>query len=523
MGKRYFKLAAGVALVVGMSASALAQFTGPAPVAWRWQQPLTTSNIPHGAPVVDGQTVFVADQQRLFALNLSDGNQIWRYPAGEPLAAEFQGSPALGNNMVFALASNRILYAIDEGTGQTKWVYNSPSGFAGSPVYTKDAVFFAQSDGSIMGVKPSDGTAYYTTPLVINNGLSGQIAIAGSDIICFSNDNKLLAINYATRQLDWKIDFTSVPPDPHPIVYDGNIYVAAGGYVVSINALSGQVNWDYQLGSDIAYWPAVGPGGVAVVTPDGNAYTFNLQGQPRSGTETSTASPIPIGSYPQSAPINVGKNLFVFTGASGNEILINGSKPAPIWNYIIRPIGGVYEDKNKQGGTSGGPGGPGGGGFGGPGGGGLGGGGLGGGGLGGGGNGQQAKNVTKISYIQATSQPVLAGTTLLQFCRDGSILAFDPTNGVDLTPPEVTMSFPSPGATVSGQPPLVLVYKIQDYSSGVDPSSLSITIDGKPADVKFTPDGVAEIFFSLDGKNLPLQNGRHTIVVNVSDWMGNSE
>lgn len=469
--------------------------------------------------MVDGQTVFFADQQRLLALNISDGNQIWRFPAGAPLAAEFLGTPAIGDGTIYAFASNRLLYAIDEKTGQSKWVYNSPTGFSGDPIYTKDAILFALADGSIMGVKPADGTPYYATPIVINNGLNGQIAVSGQDIVCFTNDNRLLAINYTSRKKDWGVNFSSTPPAPHPVAYQGNIYTAADGYLVSIAGASGQVNWTYQLGSQVAFWPAVGPGGIAVVTQDGNAYTFNLKGQPTSGKSRTTATPIPIGSFAQTAPINVGPNLFIFTGSSGNEILVDASKPNPTWNYIIRPIGGVYEkDTSSTGGTAGGPGG-----------GGLGGGGASGGGFGGfgssggGGNNGQAKDVTKIAYIQAASQPTLAGTTLLQFCRDGSLIAFDPTNGVDLTPPDVTMSFPSPGSTVCGLPPLVLVYKIQDYSSGVDPSSLSITIDGKAADVKFTPDGVAVIYFSNEGKNSPLQDGRHTIVVSVSDWLGNAE
>lgn len=525
MGIRSFKCAAVVAMAAGVLTSAMAQFSGPAPVAWRWQQPLTTSTIPHGSPVVDGQTVFFADQQRLLALNISDGNQLWRYPAGAPLAAEFQGTPAIGDGTLYALASNRILFAIDEKTGQTKWTYNSPMTFAGDPVYTKDAIFFALSDGSIMAVKPADGTPYYATPIVINDGLSGQITVAGQDIVCFSNDNRLLAINYATRRKDWSVNFSSTPPVPHPVAFQGNIYTTADDYLVSIAVASGQVNWTYQLRSSAAFWPGVGAGGVAVVSQDGNAYTFNLRGQPTSGTNRKTSTAIPLGSFPQSAPINVGPNQFICTGASGNEILIDAAKPNPTWNYIVRPIGGVYEkDTSKGSGGLGGGNGPAGGagGFGG------GAGGFGGGaggfgsGTGGGSNGQ-AKSVTTIAYIQAASQPVLAGTTLLQFLRDGSLIAFDPTNGVDLTPPDVTMSFPTPGSTVSGQPPLVLVYKIQDYSSGVDPSSLAITIDGKAADVKFTADGVALIYFSLDGKNQPLSDGRHVIVVSVSDWMGNSE
>lgn len=513
MATRTTKTFAAALLAACAASGAFAQVTGPAPVAWRWQQPLTTDTVPIGQPVVDGGVVFVNNQQRVYAIGLESGNQVWRYPAGAPAAANFLNSPAVGGGMVFVLGSNRIVYAIDEKTGETKWTYTSPSGFIGQPIYTPQALLFALGDGSIMALKPADGTPYYDTPLVINNGLQGEFRVAGNDIICFNGSSALVAINIATRHLDWSDQFTSTPAYPVPVVYQGNIYVGAGGYVASISGTTGMMNWHQNIGQDIAFWPAVGSGGVAVATPDGNAYTFTLSGQPTSLKDDQMA-PIALGTYPQTAPTTVGDSTFVFPTSNGTEVMVKGGVAQPVWSYPIRPIGGVIDlDKNKtSGGGAGGSGLPG---MGSPGGGKAGG--------GGGGNINQNKDQTptKIVTVQAASPAVLAGTTILQWCRDGSLVAFDPKTGVDVTPPIATMKFPSPGATVNGQPPLVLVFDIQDYSTGVDPSSVSITIDGKAYDCKYTLDGLAVVFFSVTGKNPPLQDGRHVITVAAVDWLGN--
>ncbi|HVL40028.1 MAG TPA: PQQ-binding-like beta-propeller repeat protein, partial [Fimbriimonadaceae bacterium] len=63
-------LALALALL-GASAVALAQFNGPAPLAWRWAQP--TPVAPIGQPLVDGNTVIVAVGQRVHALDKDSG------------------------------------------------------------------------------------------------------------------------------------------------------------------------------------------------------------------------------------------------------------------------------------------------------------------------------------------------------------------------------------------------------------------------------------------------------------------
>jgi hypothetical protein len=101
------------------------------------------------------------------------------------------------------------------------------------------------------------------------------------------------------------------------------------------------------------------------------------------------------------------------------------------------------------------------------------------------------------------------------------MLAFDKNNGVDLTPPKVTMTYPNPGETVSPRPPLALVFKIEDEASGVNENTIKITADGKPLDFEFTREGVAIVRSSMTGKNRFKLDGKMHIVVEVADWMGN--
>jgi uncharacterized membrane protein YgcG len=105
--------------------------------------------------------------------------------------------------------------------------------------------------------------------------------------------------------------------------------------------------------------------------------------------------------------------------------------------------------------------------------------------------------------------------------KDGSLLAFDKDNGVDLTPPVTTMEFPRPGEQVSGQPPLFLLFKIIDDASGINKDTIKVTQEGQDLDYTITKEGLILVRFSLTGKNKSLADGRRTFTVTVADWMGN--
>ena len=117
---------------------------------------------------------------------------------------------------------------------------------------------------------------------------------------------------------------------------------------------------------------------------------------------------------------------------------------------------------------------------------------------------------------------MIDGTTLIVPEQgDSTLIAFDTTLGVDLTPPKVELLFPNPGDQVSGQPPLLLYMKVRDWGSGINESTLKLTIDGKPYEYTYKRNGSLLVTFSNEGKNRPLQDGRHDILIDVKDWMGN--
>jgi outer membrane protein assembly factor BamB len=527
-------ISTGIAAVC--AAVAFGQIDGPTPLAWRWLYP--TKVAPSGAPLVVGDSAFSAVGGRVFGADLRTGNLRWRFPQLDPIAGSFRSAPISAGGAVIAIGDNRIAYGIDPATGQEKWSpVNLPSQPIGQPItLSSKFVITAQQNDTLFAFNAETGENAWTAPLKIEGGIIGGISASGNNILVFNRRQELLSIDFSTQRTVWKRAFSAVPGNAVPTVFGDSVYINSGGVLVSLNAATGFVNWEVATRLPLSYSPSVANGNILVVTNDGNALIFD------QNKTLLTKKMIKLGSAPIAQPTPVGGNKFVIVTANGGVNLVDPSGEAPSWTYIIRPLadsetanqnnGGMQGPGGSNKGGGGGFGGPGGGGFGGPGGAGGQGMGMGGpggmpggqgrpGGMGGFGGQNNPNNNLPPTFVAASGPASVYGSTLLVPARDGSILAFDNSYGVDLTPPRVTMQFPNPGDQVSGQPPLFLAFKIEDEASGYRENTLKIEADGKNLEYTIQRDGMIIVRFSAAGPNRPLPNGRRVITVTVSDWMGN--
>ena len=462
------------------------KFDGPAPLAWRWQG--FSRTLSGGSPLVQGDRILVALGNRMYALDRSSGNQIWRFPLSEPIEGNFRSSPQLVDGVLVAAADNRNIYGVDPDTGTLKWIYQAPFAIVGNPVVTangKSIAFMMQGD-QLQIVAAATGEAGYSAPVLIKDRVAGQIAGYGDSIIYFSQNGRLNSIAANSQKVNWSKAFAVLPPLPQPIVVGETLYSYSGQYLVALSASAGTTRYQARLNEQPFSAPIVGAAGSLVLTSAGKAYYYDNSGNLK------TPKPIDIGSQPIVPGTAVG-DLFVVPTVNGAVNLVNPAKQTVDWSFVVRPSTPDAAVPAEQSAPPRGPGG-----------------------------------ITRTDTgpsanltIQASSPVVLAGTTLLVPARDGSLLAFDKEFGVDLTPPDVKLAWPTPGEDVSGQPPLELIFKIDDEASGLKLDTLTLEIDGTAWESTFTKEGYLLGRVTSGGKNKPLPNGRHTIVVTARDWMGN--
>lgn len=463
--------------------SAYADFSGPAPLAWRWVQPAPA--VP-AAPYVDGERVFAAVGRRVYALDKATGNQIWRFPAGEPHPSTFTKGVVRFGNTIIASTDDRNVIAIDMNTGEQKWNFTATQNLLSAPVLCGKTLVLPYSDQSIMAISAEDGTETWTNSTRIFAGIKGSIAGYNDVVLVFDQNNKLYGIDSSTKKTLWDITFNALTPDVQPVFAEDAAWITSGNYIVPINPLTGTRKGQvFSFTDSLVKPPAILPGYVASVTREG-VLVIADRGNPRKITR------VDLGSPAVNAPSKAGNFIAVNT-ANGSMNIVDPATGKIIWNYILRPA-----TKPVAG----------------------------------------ADGKTPPNYMTAAAPAVVSGDTLLLQSRDGSLLAFDKSTGVDLTPPNVEMIFPLPGSemnpvygkvtTNNGRQVMTptneyisLYFQIDDPSSGLNLNSVFVTANGKPLEVITLREGYAVVNLG-DPKNRFATNGRITFKVNASDWIGNA-
>lgn len=454
-------------------AVSVAQSVGPSPLAWRWSQ--NTAVPPGGNLSANNDIIFAAVGARVYAIDRDSGNQRWRFPAAAPLDANFRTGCVLGDDTVVAAADNKTIFGLNAADGTVKWTYEASVGMIGAPVLVGKYVVFAQSDNSLMAIYANNGQAAWLAPQRVFDGIQGFITGYLDNVIFATARQELWSVNVGTQNKNWSKRFSILPGDSRPTVFGDSVYVNSGTFVTALSAIDGSKRWESDANMALLRNPAVSAGGVAVLSREGNLMTFDSTGRKMF------KDPIALGSPPMVDPLITG-GLVLAATQNGFLHMVDTKTGEVRWNFQVKPVVKAKAPSSTSGSSTDKP----------------------------------------PTFVQAASTPVLLGSTILLTARDGSILAFDKNNGVDVTPPEVTMVFPAPGDQVKGKPPFEVFFTVTDESSGVNTKALSIDVDGTKVETTTTRDGYIVAKFSNESKNRPLRDGRRVFTVNATDWLGNT-
>lgn len=493
-----FILAAGA---VAAASVGLAQFDGPAPLAWRWSE--STAASPSGQPAIDGERVIVAVGGRIYCLDRDTGNLVWRYPAGEPLSGNFRTGVAMTGRTIVAASDQRVVYAVNADNGQIIWQYTSADPIIGSPATAGTAVAFPTASGQVVGLGLADGQPLWGGPVKLNDRVLPNLAGTTTGIVAMTS-RSMVTLDPNTGRPRWTQAFGTISSLTKPVVYGDTIYLTSGTFVIGLRAATGSVRWQNNTLEPLIAGVAAGPEGVVAVGQAQKIFTFDISGRPTSRRG------FPISIKPGGVPSWAGKYALV-PSAGGTLLMVDPRTGDTVWSYTIPAIARPNSSTSGGGGAMGGDG-PGVGG--GPGGGAFGGGGF----AGGGAAGQQ----TEAPSTVATAGPaVVSGSSLMVLAQDGSLLSFDKVFGIDLTAPTVKMLWPTAGDQVSPNPPAELVFKIEDFTSGINPASVKVTLNGQEAFVTPDKDGIYRLLVVAGSRNRSLPIGRLNIKVTAADWLGN--
>ena len=324
-------------LVIALAAGLLSGCSGRANLNNSW--PGLTS---------DGETAYLASGQYVYAINLSSGKEVWRYPGKASNSLHFIAQPVVapdGTIVIGSAGSDHRLVALDPtsidpttNSPVEKWIFSdAKSSWVAGVLVLNDKVFAPNSDGNLYVLDLQDGLSSKIALQKIDLGgaLWARPSTDGNLIYVASVDHRLYAIDSKTYGFAWpSIDLGGAAPGTPLVGPSGNVYIGSfTAEVIKVDPASGT---DTLLTSTQG-WVWGGP-----VTDGQNIYFGDLEGNlfaidVASGKQSWSIQPDgPIVGSPL-----VMTDYIVFATESGSVYAVD-SEGKIVWQ---RDVGGqIYTD-----------------------------------------------------------------------------------------------------------------------------------------------------------------------------------
>lgn len=457
----------------------------PMALEWKFKTPRYPNN--PVSPVVVGKTVYLASQSNVYAIDAETGEQKWIYPAegpiGTPAAATIKATPAVDGGQVFVGASDGVLYALDADTGSLKWQFQTGGHIRFSPIVVDGIVYFGSDDYKVYGVDAKTGKQAMA-PFATENNIIGSPTYSDGMLYFTSADLNFYAVNSATGKLKLKFRTTNSNVYATPVASDRYIFTVGGNALYALTR-SGTPRWPqpYQAHNPISDTPLVTADAVYFGDKGGRLYALDLKGRekwsitdnadramrfsdkPKAATKGNDPF-IQLAGALYSSPVLCGTNILVGTNR-GFFYAIDAETGHVKWEY------GVFSD------------------------------------------------LPAGSYPNILASPVVANGRLYVLSDDGALHCFTP-DSMDAEKPEISNVTPLRATEMNGTPPILLGAVVSDEGSGIDAHSIKMSLDDKPVDFTFQPNSGWVYYKTVVTQPIePMENGRHTVALSVSDWKGN--
>ena len=232
----------------------------------------------------DGETVYLASGQYVYAIRLNDGKEIWRYPAQGSASIQFIAQPVIapdGTVVIGSSGSDHRLVALDPtsidastNSPAEKWIFSeAKSSWVAGALILGDKIFAPNSDGMLYILDLQDGFATKAALKEIDLGgeLWAQPSTDGNLVYVSSVDHHLYAIDPVTYEFAWPaIDLGGAAPGTPLVGPNGNVYIGSfASEVTKVDPATGATT----LLTSTQGWVWGGP-----VTDGQNIYFGDLEG-----------------------------------------------------------------------------------------------------------------------------------------------------------------------------------------------------------------------------------------------------
>ena len=199
----------------------------------------------------DEETAYVAFNQHIYAVNLTNGLEIWRYPTEADNNITFYAAPAITEDgQVIVGGYNNILYSLGAENGRVNWTFEEATDrFIGSSLVGGEMIFAPSSDKNLYALE-LDGQDAWAQPFVTENSNWSRPA-ANSDCECVylaSMDHSVYAIDPTNGQEIWRSENLGGATVGTPAISEDGNSLFIGTFInelVTINTSNGNILWRF--------------------------------------------------------------------------------------------------------------------------------------------------------------------------------------------------------------------------------------------------------------------------------------
>ena len=239
----------------------------------------------------DDNTAYLADGPHLYAINLKDGRELWRYPANSNKDLAFYSTPVVtpdGQIIVGSAGSAYNLIAIDPANIDPEtnapveaWVFSGAQDhWVAPPLIVEDKLFAVDADGNLYILDLQDGQSNKQAlkSIPVEGRLWAEPITDGERVFITSLDHSVVAVDVDTYELLWHEDVDGAVPGSAVLGSDGMLYVGSlASQLIRFNPETGEHS--PVLESEYWIWSTPQVDGDTLYFSDleGRFYSFNTE------------------------------------------------------------------------------------------------------------------------------------------------------------------------------------------------------------------------------------------------------
>ncbi len=197
----------------------------------------------------DEEAAYLAYNTQVYAINLANGNLIWRYPAEPDAQVTFYSPPALTEDGQLIVGGyDNVLYSLNPQNGQVNWTFEGAEGrYVGGPHVTKSGIYVPSTDHKVYAIDFNGQQLHDAHITEAEIWATPGGATDGKYVFVASMDHRIYAINAQTGSLSWVTNGLGGAIVGTPALSeDGQLYIGTfAKEMIALNAENGVELWRF--------------------------------------------------------------------------------------------------------------------------------------------------------------------------------------------------------------------------------------------------------------------------------------